>query len=114
MIRIVTHECRMGFGYAIKHDYSGENNLTGGATFLSKPLIEFDRNQMPKFVPRRNHPRVINHPHLALYFGANNDLQPILINASFHKTMEYFNGNADSYAEYFSSMNILGCGGVRA
>jgi hypothetical protein len=107
MIRIVTHECRMGFGYALKHDYSGEKNLTGGATFLSKPLIEFDRNQMPKFVPRRNHPRVINHPHLALYFGANNDLQPILINASFHKTMEYFNGNADSYAEYFSSMNIL-------
>jgi hypothetical protein len=26
--------------------------------------------------------------------------------------MEYFNGDADSYAAFFSNMNILGCGGV--
>jgi hypothetical protein len=56
MICRATYECRMGFGYALQKDYSGENNLTGGAGFLHSPIVEFDRNQMPKFTARRNHP----------------------------------------------------------
>jgi hypothetical protein len=111
IIKTECKECRMGFGHALKKDYSGENNLTGGAAFLAQPEIVFDRNQMPKFMSRRNHPRIISHPHAALYFGANNDIQPILINSSFIKTMEHFSGDPDEYANYFSNLNTLRWGG---
>jgi hypothetical protein len=112
IIKVETKECRMGFGYALRKDFSGEKNLTGGAEFRAQPAIVFDRNQMPKFLPRRNHPRLINHPHSALYFGANNDIQPILINSSSMRTMEHFDNDPDQYAYFFRNMNILARGGL--
>jgi hypothetical protein len=112
MIKIELKECRMRFGYALNKDFSDENNLTGGAPFLGCPEITFDRNQMPKFIAHRNHPRVINHPHTALLFGTNNDIQPIHINSSFSETIEYFSGDPEKCAFYFGDMNILGHGGL--
>lgn len=61
-VRILS--CRMHFGIPLRQDYSGENNITGGIPFNNKGKIEFDRNQLPKYVARRNHPRIINEPSL--------------------------------------------------
>ena len=71
--------CRMHFGYFLKYDNSGENNITRGKERVVKPYVEFDDNGQPRYVGIRNHPRILQEPHSFHYYGANNDLQKLLV-----------------------------------
>ena len=112
VIKITEQECRMFNTNPIKYDPSGENNLTGSVPFCFEPELSFDKNSCPRFVARRNHPRILEQPHVAEYFGANNDIQHILINASFTRTMEKLDNNFDAYIGYYRNLLALGKGGL--
>jgi hypothetical protein len=80
MVKIAVKQCRMHFGTPLSTDFSGEKNITGGIPFTAEGSIDFDKNQLPKYIGHRNYPRIINEPDLCLLFGANNDIQLLLIN----------------------------------
>ena len=71
--------CRMFFGYFLKYDNSGENNLTRGRERTIHAHVEFDENGQPQYYGIRNHPRILQEPHSFHYYGPNNDLQKFLI-----------------------------------
>jgi hypothetical protein len=110
--KVRSSECRMHFGRALKIDYSGEKNITGGMPFAKDPFIWIDKNQVPKFGGRRNHPRIVMEPHASLFFGANNDIQPILINASHDKTMAALGYNDDEHDLYLRNLLMLNLAGM--
>jgi hypothetical protein len=74
-------ECRLGYGDKLEFDTSGENNLTRGIEPVHSPYISFDKNGQTTFFARRNHPWVLHQLHGFSYFGANNDMVILLINA---------------------------------
>jgi PIF1 helicase. len=112
MIPIHIKECRMHFGAPLEKDFSGENNITGGIPFSAHGRIEFDKNQLPKYVACRNHPRIIAEPTCSLYFGANNDIQPLLINSSYETLKEEFNGSDEEYDCFFRNLLTIKMGGL--
>ena len=73
-------ECRMGFGTVLEYDGSGENNRTRGKPPNEKGKISFDKNGIPKFEARRNHPRVLQEPFNFYWWGCNNDTQKLFAN----------------------------------
>ena len=78
-VKIVTKYCKMKFGEFLKYDKLGENNLTRGKDRVIYGHIDFDDNGQPRYVGRRNHPRVLQEPYSFPYYGANNDTQKFLI-----------------------------------
>ncbi|KAL7537702.1 hypothetical protein ACHAXR_008006, partial [Thalassiosira sp. AJA248-18] len=79
MFKSKFYDCRMGFGEKLPYDHSGENNFTRGIPPRIKPNIKFDDNGQPKYEAVRNHPRRVQGPHAASYFGANTDTQVLLV-----------------------------------
>ena len=71
--------CRMFFGYFLRYDNSGENNLTRGRERIIHAYVDFDENGQARYYGIRNHPRILQEPHSFHYYGANNDLQKFLI-----------------------------------
>ena len=69
----------MKFGTAKKYDPTGEGNLTEGIPPQIRGKVVCDGNQQPKYTARRNHPRVIHRASCSLYYGANSDIQRLLI-----------------------------------
>jgi len=112
MVKIAVKRCRMHFGTPLSTDFSGGKNITGGIPFAAEGTIEFDKNQLPKYVGRRNHPRIINEPDLCLLFGANNDIQPLLINSSYNDMLELLDNDQEKYDEYFGRLLTLEQGGL--
>ena len=49
----------MKFGIALKFVSSGEKNLTEGMPYQMSGRVQFDGNQQPKYVARRNHPILV-------------------------------------------------------
>eukprot|EP00957_Ditylum_brightwellii_P061218 4645279-Ditylum_brightwellii.AAC.1 len=49
--------CRMDFGEELKYDPSGENDRTYGKPCLLHGDISFNKNGMPRYHAKRNHPR---------------------------------------------------------
>ena len=70
--------CQQFFGYLLKYDNSGENNLTRGKERIIHAYVNFDENGQPRYYGIRNHPRILQEPHSFHYYGANNDLQKFL------------------------------------
>ena len=69
----------MKFGTAKKYDPTGEGNLTEGILPQTKGKVICDGNQQKKYTARRNHPRVIPRASCSLYYGANLDIQRLLV-----------------------------------
>ena len=90
MVVIEKEYCRMKFGDLLKYDKSGERNLTRGKPPQIRPSIDFDNNGSPKYVARRNHPRLVQQPYLCMFFGANNDTQILLNNQTGKQLMERY------------------------
>ena len=99
-------ECCMNFGSALLYDHSGENNCTRGKPPVFECQLVFNDNQQPKIIFPRNHPRVLQEPYIFHLFGANNDTQPLLINASSNMLLDQL--QEEGYTKYFS--NLLSCG----
>jgi hypothetical protein len=87
MVKLDLEECKMRFGEPFKFDTSGENNLTRGVESNIEPSLAFDPNGMPRFVARRNHPRIIQQPYAFFFYGANNDIQILMNNATGKETL---------------------------
>lgn len=111
-VRIPSKNCRMGFGQLLEFENeSGENNLTRGKPPIrDKPKIEMDKNGQPKLNPRRNHPRVVATPYGFHFYGANNDTQFILINATSKTTFE--SRGVGGYEKFANNLVAAGCGGL--
>ena len=43
--------------------------------------VKFDGNQQPKYVKGRNHPRLVQMATSSMYWGANTDLQSLLMSS---------------------------------
>ena len=69
----------MKFGIALKYDPSGENNVNEGIRPQKTGIFILDGNQQPKFVAERNHPRSVQRDKCSIYYGANSDVQRILV-----------------------------------
>ena len=64
---------------------------------MKRGYVSFDKNQQQKYVGRRNHPRIVLGPYSALFFGANNDTQRILVNLKGEeKMLQFFNKSRTS------------------
>ena len=50
--------------------------------------IQFDNNDLPCLIERRNHPCYIQHPYAFPWYGAKNDTKQLLINATETKTLQ--------------------------
>ena len=112
MVRVHQHTCRMGFGDKLTFDSSGENNLTRGIPPRQDSCIEFDKNGQPKFIARRNHPRVLQQPYSFPFFGANNDIQHLLVNSSSESTHTELGGTTERYDQYQRNLRSVGMGGL--
>ena len=110
MVKIVVRECRMRFGEALKYDHSGEKNLTRGIPPQSNPAIAFDKNGQPRFLARRNHPRILQQPYLFPWYGANNDTQIFLINSTGPETLEEI--GPEQYEKMTCNLVAAGVGGL--
>ena len=109
-------ECKFGFGQLLQYDPSGEKTLTRGMEPMKSGYVSFDKNQQQKYIGRRNHPRIVLGPYSALFFGANNDTQRILVNLKGEeKMLQHFNNsrvsdnydNETSMEEYENLINNL-------
>ena len=60
--------CRIKFVELLKYDPSGERNLTRGKPPQIRPSNNFDNNESPKYVARRNHPRLVKQPYFGMFF----------------------------------------------
>jgi hypothetical protein len=111
-VAVICYECRMGFGELLKYETeSGENNKTRGKPPVREgPTIELDKNGQPKFIARRNHPRVVQAPYGFTFYGANNDTQIILVNATSHVTLQ--NRSPEEYKQYANNLVAAGCAGL--
>eukprot|EP00956_Cyclotella_meneghiniana_P014574 scaffold21883_cov60-Cyclotella_meneghiniana.AAC.2 len=69
-----------------------------------------DKNGQPKLNPRRNHPRVVAMPYGFHFYGANNDTQFILINATSKETFQ--ERGAEGYEKFSNNLVAAGCGGL--
>ena len=103
-------ECRMKFGRALNFDHSGENNITRGIPPIDIPHLMFDKNQQPRYMACRNHPRVVQAPYCFHYFGANNDTQYLLINSKGNECFEEL--GKKEYDNLFKSLLCFGMGGL--
>ncbi len=110
-VRIKVHECRHRFGKALKFDSSGENNLTRGIPPQMHPCITFDKNGQPRYLARRNHPRILQQPYSFTWYGANNDTQQMLINATSQSTLSIL-GSAENYEKYHCNLSAAGVQGL--
>ena len=112
MVRVHQHTCRMGYGNKLTFDSSGENNLTRGIPPRKEPCLNFDTNGQPKFIARRNHPRVLQEPYSFPFYGANNDIQHLLVNSSSGSTHEQLGGTKERYDQYQRNLRSVGMGGL--
>ncbi|KAL7554626.1 hypothetical protein ACHAWF_018133 [Thalassiosira exigua] len=87
MVRCDKCECRFQYGELLQFDPSGEGNLTRGMERIDKPYVAPDKNGLIRYYGRRNHPRMVQCPHGAFYYGANNDSQFPLVNATGPETL---------------------------
>lgn len=110
-VTIRISECRHRFGRALKYDSSGENNLTRGIAPQMNPSLNFDKNGQPKYVARRNHPRVLQQPYSFPWYGANNDTQHILVNATSTSTLSRL-GSAENYEKHHCNLAAAGVQGL--
>ena len=81
MISIYEKKCRMKFGIALKFDPSGKNNLTEGMPYQMSGRVQFDSNRQPKCFERLNHPRLVQITTAIMYWGANTDVQRLLLSS---------------------------------
>ena len=110
MINVIIRECRMGFGRALIFDSSGENNITRGIKPVCKCEIHFDKNQQPKFIATRNHPRVLQAPYVFHLYGANNDTQYLLVNDLGNELFEEI--GPERYQNFFKNLLCMKMGGL--
>lgn len=104
MVKMEYQECRMGFGIPLKFDSSGENNKTYGIKPEHHGGIAFNNNGHPKFIARRNHPRILQQPFSFLFWGANNDLQRLLVNRT---TFKKIKERGMSYFHFLTCLQII-------
>jgi hypothetical protein len=111
-VDVVTHDCRMGFGELLKFEtVSGENNRTRGKPPIrDHAKIEPDDNGQPRFIGRRNHPRVLQAPYGFEFFAANNDFQILIINATSHITLAA--RGPEGYERFANNLVAAGLGGL--
>ena len=95
---------------ALDFDYSGENNRTIGTPIKYWTSIEFDRNGLPHFIARRNHPRVLQQPYDFSWYGKHNDIQQLLINATGTKNLQEL--GRDEYERFLSNILSARMGGL--
>ena len=98
-------DCRMHFGTELEFDPSGENDRTRGQPPLSEGKITFDKNGIPRYHGRRNHPRVLQEPYNFFWWGCNNDTQKILVSSTLYETVTE---RGDSYEEFVKKLMIAG------
>ena len=103
-------ECRFKFGKMLDFDPSGEGNLTSGRCREDSPRVEPDANGMMRYIGRRNHPRTVQTPYSAHFFGANNDLQMPLINTA--GKMYFREVSSEEYLQYSNNVYVAGFGGL--
>ncbi len=114
MISRMFKTCRMYFGDALIYDSSGENNLTGGMILQLQPKIVFDRNGLPRYFARRNHPRTIGGPQSGLYYGANTDTQRLLVSADEKILLQKLGNDKSKLFRYNKNLQTLGRAGLEA
>ena len=107
-VRIKVIEYRMKFGKLQIFDNSGENNFTRSIAILLYGSIICDIHGQPCFHARRNHTKVLQHPHYFLYYGGNNDTQQLLSNRTSYVT---FMEKDINYENFLVQLNIHGCVG---
>eukprot|EP00957_Ditylum_brightwellii_P206155 15347056-Ditylum_brightwellii.AAC.1 len=56
--------------YDEDYDPSGENDSTRGQEPLLKEKISFDKNGMPRYYARTNHPKVLQEPYKFFWWDA--------------------------------------------
>ena len=110
MVKNLIRECRMRFGEELKYDPSGEKNITRGIPPQRNPAIAFDKNGQPRFLARRNHPRILQQPYSFPWYGANNDTQIFLINSTGPETLEEI-GHKE-YEKMTCNLVAAGVGGL--
>jgi hypothetical protein len=103
-------DCRFGFGCKQRFDPSGESNLTEGMPPRFDPAIEFDRNKMPMFFGRCNHPRVLQQPVAAYHWGCNADMRHCLTNNRTYRRTVLENGQ--NYASFTNNLMDAGVTGL--
>ena len=59
--------CRIKFVELLKYDPSGERNLTRGKPPQIRPSNNFDNNGSPKYVARRNHPKLVQQSYSCMF-----------------------------------------------
>ena len=106
-ISFVVYKCRMLFGYKLKYPDCG--NYTGGAERVDQPFVLWDKNGQPKFRAQRNHPRIVQEPVGMFHWGANADLQIMLINS---KSYEMAKLKDNDYGETMARLMTVGVGGL--
>ena len=97
--------CRMDFGEELKYDPSGGNDRTRGKPSLLRGEISFDKNGMPRYHAKRNHPRVLQQPYNFFWWGCNNDTQKLLVGNALY---ERVTGRGQSYEEYVRKLIVAG------
>lgn len=103
-------DCRHGFGKLLTFDCSGENNLTRGIAPVREPYIEADNNGQLRLFARRNNPRLVQEPSCFPYYGANNDTQIMLINATSKSTLSEL--GPERYERFSNNLVAAGYGGL--
>jgi hypothetical protein len=112
VIRELFKKCRMYFGEALVYDTSGEHNLIGGMILQLKPRLVFDRNGLPRYNARRNHPRLIAGPQSNLYYGANTDCQRLLVGGDEKEIRRRLDDDHGKFIKYNKNLHILGKPGL--
>ena len=72
-------ECKFGYGKQLLFGEPPEFNLTRGAERVDDFQMQFDSNGQAKATPLRNHGRVVPYCYPSCHWGANNDIQFILM-----------------------------------
>ena len=100
----------MRFGRALYFDNSGEKNIPRGIPPQQNLRIQFDKIGQQHFVCRRNHPCVIQEPYSFDWFGANNDIQPLLINTTGAETIQKI--GCKEYEKFTCNLVAAGANGL--
>ena len=111
MVRLDTRVCRMHFGTTRAVPYAGcEGDVTGGIEAIDHSQLSYDKNGQPKLVAQRNHPVVVQHAMGLLHWGANSDMQFLMVGPAVLDHVE--NEINMSYEHFVQKLHTAGMGGL--
>ena len=105
--KIAVQTCRMGFGNKLKFPLN--RDYTGGAAPVMKGGVVVDPNGQLKFNAQRNHPRVVQEPVGMFHWGANADMQIMLVN---NQSFEVASNEGRDYPELIKHLHLANLSGL--